>query len=486
MLTGMALSALGGRGEGFDFTFSAGDLGPDEIFESSTSPPSRYLLEVARRIMARAPLADILVLANPLLPLKAAQLEGWNVRALKSPAVLADADGFPLVYVLPRWLFEESERFVLLLSMVDAGLDQRLLQAVLGREVRLSRNDGFRLGAYPVSTSTGWFQGRDRQQAYKVLTASALQIIAGNPGWRQVPFAVYHPYHAGSIVFFAAASRAVEQPIFSRHIVCSTYRDIVAAADSRLAPLWLKLPWLPRDGSIGEPQYFAAALDRLGPEVVLNNFIVFMRYSRNSGAGRFHLIDQDRFSLGESLQTGTSLTQVQAPAATARCALPAAPLKVLFHITGGIDIKNYPKDSARQLIRALSLLGVSVSVIGRPDLEAYGATSLEADETDLLSEAVAGHHIFVGLDSFPHHFVRNVMGWPTIGLFGTTPAANYGGGWHSHYRTLDASLPCHPCGSEQGCPIFGTAECANYPSPRRLLTAILEMAQQVYGFTPGA
>jgi ADP-heptose:LPS heptosyltransferase len=168
---------------------------------------------------------------------------------------------------------------------------------------------------------------------------------------------------------------------------------------------------------------------------------------------------------------------------TAKCALPPQPLKVLFHITGGVPIKNYPQDDAKVVCRSLAMLGIDVSVIGRPDLEAFGAHSVEADETDLLSEAVHRHHIFVGLDSFPHHFVRNVMGWPTIGLFGTTTATNFGGGWNTHYRSLDASLPCHPCGAERDCPVFGRAECSNYIKPQTLIATILEMAQQVYGFT---
>jgi hypothetical protein len=128
-------------------------------------------------------------------------------------------------------------------------------------------------------------------------------------------------------------------------------------------------------------------------------------------------------------------------------------------------------------------LGIECSVIGRPDLVASGARSIDADETEPLQEAVRAHHVFVGLDSFPHHFVRNILGWPTIGLFGTTTAANFGGGWNSHYRSLDAALPCHPCGGERECPVFGYKECSNYAKPEQLVAAILEMAGQVYGFS---
>lgn len=480
MLSGLALSAA--RSEGFDFTFSKGALSANEILDSSTSPPARYIVELGRRIGKVASAADILVIGNPLLPLKTAQLAEWLQGGVNCPGIISDARDFPLLYVLPRQIFEEMEKFLQLLSTVDANLDARLLQALLGREVTRTKLPQLRIGRYPVSTSTGWFQGSERQQVLKVLAANAIKIIKGNPGWRDLPFAVYHPYHAGSIVFYAVASRDVKTPLFQRHIICSTYKDIVAAAGSRLDPIWLKLTWLPRDASVGEPQYFSNALDRLGEAVVDNHFIVFNRYSRNTGASPFHRIDQDRFSLGESIDSPDKTLQTQPPLTVAKCDLPAQPLKVLFHITGGLPIKNYPSDYAKMAFRTLTALGAEVTVIGRPDLVSSGVRSVDADETELLMEAVRQHHIFVGLDSFPHHFVRNIMGWPTIGLFGTTTAANFGGGWNLHYRSLDAALPCHPCGGEQECPVFGHKVCSNYAKPEELVATILEMAEHAYGY----
>jgi hypothetical protein len=483
MLTALAHTSSTVHFEGFDFAFSKGALTANEIFDSSTSPPGRYVVELGRRLLKAAPSADVLIIANPLLPLKAAQVAGWLQGRIHCPAILSDVREFPLLYILPRWICEEMEPFLQLLSTVDARIDARLLQGLLGCEVERTQLPQIDIGRYPLSTSTGWFQGTERQKVLKVLAANAVKIVETNRGWRTLPFAVYHPYHAGSIVFFAMASRDVTTPLFQRHILCSPYKDIVAATESRLDPIWLKLTWLPRDNSIGEPQYFSHALDRLGAEVTDNTFIVFMRYSRISGHSPFHMIDHDRFSLGESLETVESTRQVQAPLVSAKCRLPTEPFRVLFHITGGLPIKTYPSDYAKAVFRSLAALGIEVTVIGRPDLEGFGARSIAADETDLLCDAVSRHHIFVGLDSFPHHFVRNVMGWPTIGLFGNTTAANFGGGWNSHYRSLDVALPCHPCGGERECPVFARPECSNYAKPQQLIAAILEMAEQAYGFS---
>jgi len=482
MLAGLALSTATGRIEGFDFQFSKGRLAADEIFDSATSPPARYVIELARRISAAASSADLLVIANPLLPLKAEQIAGWITGSAFGPMLLADADGFPLLYCLPRAAFAEIEPFLLMLSAVDADLDQRLLTGLTGLSLPVHRLAGLTIGEYPISTPGGWFQGSLRQRVLKLTTANAIKIVESRSDWRNVPVAAYHPYHAGSIVFFAMASRDVTTPLVKRHVICSSYKDIIAGTASTLAPIWLKLPFLPRDGSVGEPHYFVHSLDRLGEAVLKDNFLVFMRYSRVSAVSPFHMIDHDRFSLGESLTRTEHLRQVQPPLVSERCAAPAAPLRVLFHVTGGLPIKNYPLDYAKVAIRCLRALGIQISVIGRPDLEPFGAVSVEADETDSLIAAVREHHIFIGLDSFPHHYVRNVMGWPTIGLFGTTGSANFGGGWSAQYRALDANLACHPCGAETSCPVFGSSECINYARPEHLVAAILSMAEQVYGF----
>jgi len=477
------LSMAGGRVEGFDFEVSKGRLAPNEIIDSSTSPPGRFLLEVGRRVLKAKPQTDLVAVGNPLLPLKSEQIAGWLGKG-HGPAVITDEDGFPLVYLLPREMFEDWARFLTVLCCCDGKIDGRLLAGVLGTAVPLLKAAVPKIGRYPVSTATGWFQGRDRQNVLKMLALNATRLIE-EPGerWKSLPFAVFHPYHAGSIVFFAAAARKVETPLYQQHVVCSTYRDIWDYAGSPLQPVWLKLPWLPRDNSVGEPQYALHSFERLGQDVMDNSFITFNRYSRTSGSASFHRIDHDRFALGDSLDSPEVTAQWQAPDVRGRCVLPAEPLKVLFHINGGLPIKSYPSDHARLLFRTLQGLGIQASVIGhRPDLAGFGVISVDAEETEPLHKAVSEHHIFVGLDSFPHHFVRNVMGWPTIGLFGNTLAANFGGGWNEQYRTLDASLPCNPCGGDAKCPLFGRKECANYVGPGPLISAIVEMGRRLYGF----
>ena len=483
MLAGLAWTQKG-ESESLSLKFSDGALGLTEILDSATSPPARYLVEIGRRLLLIKPQASMLAIANPLLPITKNQMTQWLQEKKFNPQVIADQKGFPLLYILPRQAFEEFERYLLLLSMVDDALDINLLTVLLKTEIGRYRISNFEIGPYPRSTQSGWFQGVDRQRILKFLALHATKLIQENPSWHSLPLTVYHPYHAGSIVFFMDAARNTKNLLFNNHIICSSFRDFVSHIDYPLTPLWLKLPWLPRDNSIGEPQYFHAAIERLGQEIMQENFIVFMRYSRSTGRGPFHLIDQNRFSLGDSVIEPYQTLSEQTPPFLKKSSIPVNPLRVLCHFTGGIAIKNYPLDYCKSTIRILTSLDIDVTVINRPDLVSYGAQSIEAEETDLLYQAVENHHIFIGLDSFPHHFVRNIMGWPTIGLFGATKATNFGGGWHKHYRSSDSALPCHPCHSEKNCPINGSSECSNYSHPQKLISLILDMAKDVYDFTP--
>jgi ADP-heptose:LPS heptosyltransferase len=232
-----------------------------------------------------------------------------------------------------------------------------------------------------------------------------------------------------------------------------------------------------------ETSYFIHALERLGTEAVESNFIIFTRFLRRYGHSTFHLIDQARFSLGDSMARKERTVQHAPLAAEARCALPAKPLRILLHFSGtGWAIKTYPRHYSAALCRALVGLGCELSVIGDPGLEEFGVRSIVCDDVASLTQAVHDHHIFIGVDSFPHHFVRHVMGWPTIGLFGNTKTCNSDAAGGASYQAVTNNLPCNPCGGKDNCPVFGGTNCQNYLEPGPLAATILEMAQAVYGY----
>ena len=500
MLSGLAFMGRGEAGNPADLRFSRGALRGDEIFDSALATPGRYVAEIGRRLLSRFPDAEWLAIANPLLPLRAGLLASWLAAPPAQAEIATDPDGFPVFYLLPRRIWTDFERFLMLLSVQNAALDADLLSLLLDEQVARRELPLERLGPPPARGMNGWLNGDGRLEALKLQAQQAVKIIRSRADWRDLPFAIHDPMHAGDVLFMAMASTLVEKTPFTRHIVCSSYADIPEACGSRMETLPLRLPWITRhgslsadearrlgspwvalDGSVGEGVYFAKALARLGPAAE-ETFIVFGRIQRLYYLPPFHLVDHARFALGESLSEFSDTLHGSANPAEARCADPAAPLKVLFHLNGGWTLKTYPLRKMRRLIHALTEIGVEVSVIDRPDLVADGAVSLISESSAALRGLIEKHHIFVGVDSFPHHFSRLRMGWPTIGLFGNTQPTNSDASYGADYQSSDRNLACNRCGAHHNCPLNGDTECANYMAPEQVAGDILAMAQRIYGY----
>lgn len=483
MLAGLAILSSN-RLQQFDFRFSQGAFRDDEIFDSALSVPGRYMLEVGRRILRDAAACDWLVVGNPLLPLKAQQIAAWLGQTVAGPMVATDQAGFPIFYVLPRRLFDDLGRFLLLLSTQDAKLDARFLSAVLGATIELRQLPVAPLGEPPARGPNGWLNGDQRLRALLLQCTEAIATIAVRGDWQTLPFANFYPMHAGDVLFMGVASRMAETPLFSRQVVCSSYLDIPKACGSALKSIRLRLPWISRDGSVSELTYFVHAMERLGEDARRSNFFVFSRILRLYFHTPFHLVDHARFALGDSLGAFEQTVHFRPTTAAAKCENPASPLRVLFHLNGGWALKTYPLAYMRQVIATLRGLGIDVTVIDRPDLQEAGARSVISEDSATLRRLVEAHHIFVGVDSFPHHFATLVMGWPTVGLFGNTKPCNSDSRYGEGYRSSDLSLSCNRCGAYDGCPVLGRRECINYAPPPRVVADILELARGCYGYSP--
>lgn len=500
LLSGIAFEGGGQAGHPADFRFSRAALRDDEIFDSGSATPGRYLVEIGRRLLSRFPNTEWLAIGNPLLPLRAGGLARWMDGAPQGAEIATDPDGFPIFYVLPRRIWDEFERFLMLLSAQDSRVDAELLSLLLDGPVARRVLALESLGPIPGHGVNGWINNDGRLAGLKIQAARAVKVIRSRADWRDLPFAIFQPMHAGDVLFMAMASTLVENSPFSKHIVCSSYADIPDSCGSRLETLSLRLPWVTRhgslsseevrrigspwialDGSVGEAVYFEKALDRLGPAAD-ENFIVFSRILRRYHFPAFHLVDQGRFALGTSIDGFSDTLHAHANKVERHCALPVAPLRVLLHLNGGWTLKTYPLDKARRLIRTLKDMGVEVSVFDRPDLAKDGAVSVSSDSSAALADLIEKHHIFVGVDSFPHHFARLKMGWPVIGLFGNTQPSTSDAAYGPAYQSLERNLSCNRCAAHHQCPLNGSAECANYVGPEHLAAGILGMADRIYGY----
>ncbi len=485
MLAGLAVSSVCGRTTRYDFCFSRGAFRDNEIFESATSTPSRYLLEVGRRLCKAEPSADRLVIGNPLLPLTADRLAEWMGNGCAEPLVATNEAGFPIFYVLPRQVFAEAERLLLLLSTVDGALDARLLEFIAGTRIEHRAVHLGRLDAFPAMSANGWMNPDNRLRSLKKQGEVGLSIMEARADWRELPFVAFHPYHAGDALFFALASTQAAPLLFDKHLVCSAFKDVVVRCSPRTEPVDLPMAPMARDGSVSKYRYFVNALEGLGSDFTGSNYLIFSRLLRMHHFTPFHLIDHAKFTLGDPMERIDKTIYGQPAHPVSRCPLPTSPLRVLFHLNGGWPLKTYPEQETRVLFQVLKGLGWDITVIDRPDLEPAGARSVPAGTAAGLTALIETHHLFVGVDSLPLHFAHLIMGRPTVALFGSTKPCNHDAPRADGYRALVNHLPCNSCLAKDGCPMLGGAECINYAKPRVVASELVELAFTHYGFWPG-
>jgi ADP-heptose:LPS heptosyltransferase len=478
-----SLAITGGQIDAFDFRLSSGDFGPNLIFDSATSPPGRYILEVALRTIEAAPDCDAVVVANPILPFTGARLADLVLEGgtLPIPCVIGDSGTFPVAYALPRSLFDRGlGRFLNLLSVTKRAMDALLLGHLTGTEVPKPASGLKAIGDLPPASPQG-FIFRENPQAWAVQCLGALDIMSARSDWAGLPFAAHHPNHAGDVMFFSLASRINRRLDYDRQVVCRPYLDIFHECGNRLEPIVLDMPPVSRDGKVSDARYFIDSLPHLGGKVLSETFVVYSRFSKSYPQTPFNLIDHARFSLGDSIRSFADTLYARAPVVANRCVRPAAPLRVLLQLNGGWPMKTYPAADRRVLVRALRALGCAVTVLDLEDAAEDGAEIARAGSTETLKALLNDHHVFVSVDSFPLHYASQIVGHPTVALFGVTSPGNSDAPRGAGYRLPQPLMPCGGCGSYQVCPLTYQPFCGNYPRPGEVVAAVFEVAAEIYG-----
>lgn len=478
-----SLAITGGRVDAFDFHLSSGEFSANAIFDSAMSPPGRYVLEVARRTVLAMPACDAVVVGNPIVPMTGAELADLALAGgtLPVPAVICDAARFPIAYALPRALFDNGrDRFLNLLSATKRMVDSRLLAYLTGQEVaRL--NTGFGAVVPLPEISPQGFIFRDNPKAWVAQCSNAVALMERRADWDRLPLAAHHPGFAGDVLFFSMASRLNTRLDFGAQVVCGTYLDIFTECGNRLDPIVLDTPPPDRDGRVSDAAYFIDSLRRLPQSVHDGHFLVFSRASKLYALSPFNLIDQARFALGESLASFEDTLYFRAPPVSSRCHRPLAPLRVLLQLNGGWPLKTYPEDDRRVLVRTLRALGCEVTVLDMDDSLRDGAQVERAGSIQRLRALLDDHHVFASVDSFPLHYASQIVGHPTVALFGVTAPSNSDAPRGRGYRLPPPLLPCGGCGGYRHCPLTGQEYCGNYPGPDAVIAALFELAAEIYG-----
>ncbi len=450
-----------------------------QIFDSAFSTPSRYLVEIIRRlIILGAGNTETLLVFNPLFRLSTFEI--WlvlnNIDAEElhhSVTILTDRDGHPLLYGLPPTCHDSD--LLSLLSTVDADLDAQLLGKLCGLPIRQ-----IAIASICVKRAmNNGFLFSENQSIYRWIAKHALNALkasvnkpTGNPSLTAIM-----PHHAGDVLFFAIAWQHTTGPI--THLATNrSYIDIVQDNTPALSlePLDISLINRSQDFIQGkvttEGEYFSTIKSALRDDTLY----FYLRPSRDYNLTRHHLIDHFAFALGRHFwQAADLLTQQLKKTSRYQRGGGDKAVRVLLFFDGGWPLKIYPQSLQQELIDLLHQRGYQVTVLAGAKKNYLNCAVTQFENYAQLKILLSSQDLVVGMDSFPTHLATHILRVPTICLFGSTRPENSNAPASAHYKHLETGLNCRPCYSIERCPRYGGSDCKNFTQPTDVAIAIDEM-----------
>jgi len=482
-----------------NFRISKNELSMHTMLDSAFSSPARYLLEMYRRLkkLSGFPDEEIYVVFNPRFHVNAFVLQAvisfLSRRKIKGETcVVGDKKNNPVAYLFSGTHEEFHEKYLTLLSLVDARLDAHYLGFVFSRPVRVLNcknvkaivdpENGFTEGAglkmlcrWPAEHACRWFECVETEAGVKhsLSGEEAAERLKG------LPVSAVMPYFAGDVLFCAIAAREIKS-LFDALIVCESYIDILSSVDHKLAsralerPVWRRNPIKEEDEMI----YYKDLLNALPDDSLHYNMRVFRKYENSD----HHLIDQAAFALGASMTNQDELVTRKRERSNHRKPLKRAEQgwKVLLYFDGGWDLKVYPVELQYELINRLRQNSVEVTVLSNRE-NCYDGVKVAAFQSlEQLQQLILDQHIIVGMDSFPIHFSEHVIGRPSICLFGSTKPANSDSFRPGYYKALENGMSCRPCSGQKSCHRYKLPYCRNFVSPDAVSVEVFQMLSGIY------
>ncbi len=483
------------RGEGWDFhnfTLSPDSASFTALPDSAFATPARYVAEVFHRLctLDKAGHQTTKFVFNPLYVANrlAILLVVAKLRALGSPdklLVLTDQNGRPAGYLFPSWLQSGDCRFLALLSTISGDVDAELLRrallsgavsvAVEHLDLRRARHNGF------LCEENRFVYEWVARRAIAILTTCVTSEIVSEAIQQRntIPFTAVMPYHAGDLLFFCIAINGTRSDI-SRVVVNKAYVAIVHSNAPALSTLTIDMTPANRDHgsqrSVALPDY--AYFERFCNELPKNSFYGYYRASRNYNTTKHHLVDHFAFALGEHFDSPCEFLTQKRP--SPELFFPrqlSGPRRVLLHFDGGWPMKVYPRELQENLVDLLSERGFAMTILASTQYEHPKCEVAIFTGYERFVEMLRGHHLLVGMDSFPAHYAAHVLGLPTICLFANTQPENSDARPAVHYSYLEKGLRCRPCAGVSQCPLYGDHYCRNFADPETVAIEVTRMLE---------
>lgn len=469
----------------YNFHISPDRLEDGNLFDSCVAPPSRYLLEMYRRISREQDDPQgRLFLVNPLPLLRKdetlvilAVLRRLETEAglQETIVVLRDKGNMPLGYLLPRVLIDDA-RFLVLLSCSDAALDTTALGTLyacaattrgVDIQVSLASSNGFYGGKYlrPFETCC--------RHASEVLKARWGATGAQDGPARRacrdsIPVFAFISHHAGDVLFASLAAR-LAPGIFQGLVIHRDYAAICRQVGLPIELLEFAGPVVHRGAYRREdPEHFMDVF----PSLPADRFYLYARTSRDYNCTDHHLIDHYAFVLGRPMAAAADLDGGQPlsiPSGTSADAPLAGhdSIRILLHFDAGWRLKIYPPEWQQRLVALLLQRGYAPTLLDASH-EIPGCRYERFESLTQFETLIEGHRLLIGMDSFPAHYASLVRQFPTLCLFASTHPVHSRTAASPRYQWLCKELDCAPCRADNICPRYGGEVCRNFVPPEEV------------------
>ncbi len=450
------------------------------MLESCFASPGRYVGEMLRRLRRDQAEARRYLVCNPYVTLAPHLVDELIVRSYCMPVDEArgfvlfadDKTALPLAYAFSADVADDAPaQHFGLLTTFDAAVDERLLRASFGAGVRVdvplrwpSDVAPAANGYWPLSPALAHATIRAAER----LEARPLERADRLHGERIAVIG----YHAGDVLFWSQALGLVDSGV-SAFVTLAPYADIARWARPDIATWTATLPTPYRPGVDIRDEHahlWSCVLALADPEP---RFWHLYRPFRDYRPPHHHLRESMAFALGGP---GHGPRQPPAlPPAGEWGTLAPIPSRIVVHFEGGWKLKELPTARRGPLLRKLQAAGFAPVILGKPEPSCPDVPALPYTDLASFRVLVGSAVALLGTDSFPAHCAQ-VLGIPTVQLFGSTLPAHACGVESPRYRLLHKPLPCVPCVDQTLCALDGGNVCHAHADDDTIVAALRDLA----------
>ena len=465
------------------------------LLESCFASPGRYVGELLRRLRGERPNARRYLVCNPYAKLAPRLVTELVARSYALPVddarafvLFADAKStLPLAYAFSAAVADAAPaQHFGLLSTFDGAADTRFLRATLGAGTRIDVRLRARKDVEPAANGF-WRLSPTLAQA----TIRAAERLEARPHERA---ALLHGervavvgYHAGDVLFWSQALALVPDAGVHAFVTLAPYADIArwARPDLTTWTATLPTPYRPGVDIRDEHAHLWRCVQTLETRDRELRFWHIYRPFRDYRLARHHLRESMAFALGgrghgprraptlapQRLQLAPPL---EPSLENERTPLTPKPGRIVVHFEGGWRLKELPSARRGPLLRQLQAAGFTPVILGAPEPSCPEVAARPYTDFASFRALVGSAMALIGTDSFPAHCAQ-VLGVPTVQLFGATAPAHARGGESPRYRLLHRPLPCVPCVDRSCCALDGGAVCHAHADDAAILAALREV-----------